>query len=129
MRKPLTLILLLTAAIIVLTTVNLTIGSVSIPAAHVAHILTGGDGEPEIWQNIIWKSRLPQVLTAIVAGAGLAVSGLEMQTVFHNPWPGRRYWAFPTGRPSAWPSSCCCQGGLAAWHSRGWATWAMPPCR
>jgi len=88
MRKPLTLILLLTAAIIVLTTVNLTIGSVSIPAAHVARILTGGDGEPEIWQNIIWKSRLPQVLTAIVAGAGLAVSGLEMQTVFHNPLAG-----------------------------------------
>ena len=38
--------------------------------------------------NIIWQSRLPQVLTAIVAGAGLAVSGLQMQTVFRNPLAG-----------------------------------------
>ena len=32
--------------------------------------------------------RLPQALTAIVAGAGLAVSGLQMQTVFRNPLAG-----------------------------------------
>lgn len=47
-----------------------------------------GNGHNEIWQNIIWKSRLPQALTAIVAGAGLAVSGLQMQTVFRNPLAG-----------------------------------------
>ena len=47
-----------------------------------------GDTSHEIWYNIVWKSRLPQVLTAIVAGAGLAVSGLQMQTVFRNPLAG-----------------------------------------
>ena len=47
-----------------------------------------GDDNHEIWTNIIWKSRLPQALTAIVAGAGLAVSGLQMQTVFRNPLAG-----------------------------------------
>jgi len=41
-----------------------------------------------VWQNIILKSRLPQALTAMVAGAGLAISGLQMQTVFHNPLAG-----------------------------------------
>ena len=38
-----------------------------------------------VWQNIVWKSRVPQALTALVAGAGLSVSGLQMQTVFRNP--------------------------------------------
>jgi len=47
----------------------------------------GGESS-EIWTNIVWKSRLPQALTAIAAGAGLAVSGLQMQTVFRNPLAG-----------------------------------------
>ena len=40
------------------------------------------------WQNIILKSRLPQALTALVAGAGLSISGLQMQTIFRNPLAG-----------------------------------------
>jgi iron complex transport system permease protein len=34
------------------------------------------------------KSRFPQALTALVAGAGLSVAGLMMQTVFRNPLAG-----------------------------------------
>ena len=74
-------------AIVVLAVVNLLIGSVRIPVGDVCSILAGHDGN-EIWSNIIWKSRLPQALTAIAAGAGLAVSGLQMQTVFRNPLAG-----------------------------------------
>ena len=88
MRRTLSLILLLVLAVAALAIVNLLIGSVEIPVAHICRILAGDDTEPVIWTNIIWKSRLPQVLTAIVAGAGLAVSGLQMQTVFHNPLAG-----------------------------------------
>ena len=73
--------------IVILAIVNLLIGSVSIPIGDVCRILLG-HGENEIWQNIIFQSRLPQALTAIVAGAGLAVSGLQMQTVFRNPLAG-----------------------------------------
>ena len=87
MRRTLPLILMLIVAIIVLMIVNLLIGSVRIPVADVCRILMGGDGN-EIWFNIIFQSRLPQALTAIVAGAGLAVSGLQMQTVFRNPLAG-----------------------------------------
>ena len=87
MRRTLPLILTLIAAIVVLMIVNLLIGSVRIPVADVCRILTGGEGN-EIWTNIIFQSRLPQALTAIVAGAGLAVSGLQMQTVFRNPLAG-----------------------------------------
>ncbi|MDY0386842.1 MAG: iron ABC transporter permease [Methanolobus sp.] len=35
--------------------------------------------------NIIWNIRLPQVLSAIVGGAGLAISGAAMQSVLKNP--------------------------------------------
>lgn len=79
--------LLLLVAIIVLTVVNLLIGSVKIPVADVCRILAGDDSQ-EIWTNIVWQSRLPQALTAMMAGAGLAVSGLQMQTVFRNPLAG-----------------------------------------
>ena len=73
--------------IIVLLLLNLLLGSVKIPAADVLGILLG-DRSNEIFSNIILKSRLPQALVAIVAGAGLAVSGLQMQTVFRNPLAG-----------------------------------------
>jgi len=88
MRQTLPKIIILTVAIVVLAIVNLLLGSVDIPLKNVCQILFGNTDQPEIWQNIIWKSRLPQALTAIVAGAGLAVSGLQMQTVFCNPLAG-----------------------------------------
>lgn len=81
--------LLLVVSILVLFLLNLFLGSVHIPMDSIWNILWGLDGdESVIWQNIIWKSRIPQSLTALVAGAGLAVSGLQMQTVFRNPLAG-----------------------------------------
>ena len=67
---------------------NLGIGSVKIPLNEVCNILTYGECDNIIWQNIIWKSRIPQALTSLLAGAGLAVSGLQMQTIFRNPIAG-----------------------------------------
>ena len=55
--------------------------------SEVCRILLGAESN-EIWTNIVFSSRLPQALTAIMAGAGLAVSGLQMQTVFRNPLAG-----------------------------------------
>ena len=89
--KPLlqmTLLLLLIAA---LALANLLIGTVEISSSEILGILFGEkDSSPEgiINYNIIWKSRLPQTITALMAGAGLAVSGLQMQTVFRNPLAG-----------------------------------------
>ncbi len=85
MKAPKFVILLIAIALLLI--VNLLIGTVKIPIADVYRIL-GGGGDNEIWTNIIFSSRLPQALTAIVAGAGLAVSGLQMQTVFRNPLAG-----------------------------------------
>ncbi len=82
------IMILLFMSIVVLFIVNLLIGSVDVPVGDVCAILLGNETENVIWQNIILKSRVPQALTAVVAGAGLAVSGLQMQTVFHNPLAG-----------------------------------------
>ena len=79
---------LIVASILVLMFLNLVLGSVSIPLKSVWNIICGLGDEPVTWQNIVWKSRLPQALTALVAGAGLAISGLQMQTVFRNPLAG-----------------------------------------
>lgn len=89
MKRPVALyMLLIIASIALFFLLNLVLGSVSIPLRSVWNILLGTGDEPEIWQNIIWKSRVPQALTALVAGAGLSVSGLQMQTVFRNPLAG-----------------------------------------
>lgn len=80
-----TLMLLMAIALLVGFVLNLLLGSVQIPFRSVWSILTGGADESTVWQNIIWKSRMPQALTATMAGAALSVSGLQMQTVFRNP--------------------------------------------
>ena len=67
---------------------NIVVGTIAIPLSDAFSILFGSDEQPQVWQNIIMKSRLPQALTAMVAGAGLAISGLQMQTVFRNPLAG-----------------------------------------
>ncbi|WP_298612696.1 iron ABC transporter permease [uncultured Odoribacter sp.] len=81
-------IFLITLCIFFFLFLNLVWGSVSIPLSSIGNILLDRGNEPETWQNIIWKSRFPQALTALVAGAGLSISGLQMQTVFHNPLAG-----------------------------------------
>ncbi|WP_462317913.1 iron chelate uptake ABC transporter family permease subunit, partial [Marinilabilia sp.] len=67
---------------------NLIFGSVSIPIEEVIKILLGNGSTEESWRLIVLKSRLPQTVTAILAGAGLAVGGLQMQTLFRNPLAG-----------------------------------------
>jgi len=80
--------LLMIVLILVFFLLNLLLGSVDIPFRSVWNILWGTGDESVIRQNIIWKSRVPQAVIALVAGAGLSVSGLQMQTVFRNPLAG-----------------------------------------
>jgi iron complex transport system permease protein len=88
MKKPIFILLLIFISIVVFFFLNLVLGSISIPLKSIWNILTNTEEESIIWQNIIWKSRFPQTLTALVAGAGLSISGLQMQTVFRNPLAG-----------------------------------------
>ena len=64
---------------------DLTTGAVSIPPGDVWAALTGGE-VPEATAKIVRSIRLLKV--AVAAGAALAVSGLQMQTLFRNPLAG-----------------------------------------
>lgn len=89
MNRPTSLYMfLLAASILLFFLLNLVLGSVHIPFNAIWNILWGTGSESDVWTNIIWKSRVPQTITAMVAGAGLSVSGLQMQTVFRNPLAG-----------------------------------------
>ena len=67
---------------------NMAMGSVYIPFGEVMDILCGKESGSDVWTNIVLMTRLPQTLTAMACGAGLAVAGLQMQTVFRNPLAG-----------------------------------------
>ena len=86
-RHRTTPILLTTIAIlavgIVLFVLNLRYGSVSIPWNEFWDALFQGD--TSTYRAIILDYRLPQAITALLAGIGLSVSGLLMQTLFRNP--------------------------------------------
>ena len=79
---------ILCTAFILLFFGNLVYGAVNIPLGDVISILGGGEGEKAAWSLIILNSRLPQCITAMLAGAGLAISGLLLQTLFRNPLAG-----------------------------------------
>lgn len=80
----------LTLTILMLLTVflNISLGSVSIPVKEVLSVLFSPEVEKGQWQYIIWDYRVPKALTSVLAGSGLAVSGLLMQTLFRNPLAG-----------------------------------------
>ena len=78
----------LAVIIMLLFLANLLVGSVSIPAEEVVRILMGDDASKASWRFIVWQSRLPQALTALLCGASLAVCGLLLQTVLKNPLAG-----------------------------------------
>lgn len=67
---------------------SLAYGSIAIPIKSVVRILFGAADEPTSWTNIVLITRLPQAITALFAGAALAVSGLMLQTMFQNPLAG-----------------------------------------
>ena len=80
--------LALTAAAILIILLDIIIGSVYIPVNQIFVILTGGQASNPGWEAIVLEFRVPKVITALLAGSGLAVSGLIMQTMFRNPLAG-----------------------------------------
>lgn len=66
---------------------DLTVGAVGIPLRDVLTALTGGDCPPAT-AKIVLSIRLVKAVVALLAGAALSVSGLQMQTLFRNPLAG-----------------------------------------
>jgi len=78
--------------------VSISVGAVSIPPYEVflsivngivdrIHLLLnpGTALDPTSTDRIVWNIRLPQALAAIVAGVGLSVAGVAMQSILRNP--------------------------------------------
>ena len=83
-KAPILLISLGIIAIgLLLFVMNLCFGSVSIPMKEIWAAVFGGDDAT--YRTIVLDYRLPQTITALLAGIGLSVSGLLMQTLFRNP--------------------------------------------
>lgn len=66
---------------------DLAVGAVHVPLCDVWNALTGGDC-PQSTARIILNIRLIKAVVALLAGAALSVSGLQMQTLFRNPLAG-----------------------------------------
>ena len=66
---------------------DLAVGAVNIPIRDVWAALTGGDC-PRATEKIVLNIRLIKAIVALLAGAALSVSGLQMQTLFRNPLAG-----------------------------------------
>lgn len=67
---------------------NVNSGSVDITPLEIFEIIFLRANEGSMESNIIWKIRLPRLLTAAVLGGALAVSGFLLQTFFRNPIAG-----------------------------------------
>ncbi len=78
--------ILLFAACVSLFVAHLFIGSVAVPFEDVIAALISSDRSE--FASIVREVRLPQAITALIAGCGLAASGLLMQTLFRNPLAG-----------------------------------------
>ena len=110
---------------VVLFTADLLVGSVSVAPADIWAALTGGDCDPAI-RDIILRIRLLKAVTALLAGAALAASGLQMQTLFRNPLAGPYVLGISSGaglgvalfllEPRCWASR----------RTRSYSRWASP---
>ncbi len=60
----------------------ISIGSFSLSPGEVVQALLGGSSKAHL---VLWNIRLPRIVTAMVVGAGLAVSGAVMQCILRNP--------------------------------------------
>ncbi|MDE6369701.1 MAG: iron ABC transporter permease, partial [Muribaculaceae bacterium] len=77
----------LAALTLILFMLDLSVGAVAVPLYDVWAALTGGDC-PRSTAKIILNIRLIKAIVALLAGAALSVSGLQMQTLFRNPLAG-----------------------------------------
>ena len=75
---------ILSLLFVALLVLDLRFGSVDIPLSEIKSYFLEGDTSKKTWSVILREIRIPRILTAIMAGAALAISGLFMQTLFRK---------------------------------------------
>lgn len=66
---------------------NINFGSVRLSAGEIGKILLKQTGEGTAY-HIVWDIRLPRILSAVILGGALSVSGFLLQAFFANPIAG-----------------------------------------
>ena len=90
-------------------------GSAGLTAGQVLEGLLGLDGVSAQTQ-IIWVVRLPHVAACLLAGAGLAISGLLLQTATNNPLAGPNIIGVNAGAGFAMVLGLCLAPMLYQWQ-------------
>lgn len=86
LRTPIGPLAALGTLVLMAAALRLALGTVVLPPVSIAGALVGLEGPAPT--SIVNGFRLPRALTAMMAGAALAVSGLYMQTLLRNPLAG-----------------------------------------
>lgn len=76
--------IMLIAAFVLITILNINSGSVHISVKEIFRIILFREGDDTAY-SIIWKIRLPRIITSAILGGGLALSGFLIQVFFGNP--------------------------------------------
>lgn len=79
-----TIFLLLAVLLAVFVVWNIASGSVDVSPGQIIHILLG-DTSNQTASQVVWNLRMPRIITAILLGGALSVSGFLLQTFFANP--------------------------------------------
>ena len=80
-------------------------------------LLVGGGGFSWAEGAILWKLRVPRVLTAVIAGGALATGGAQMQAVFRNPLADPHIMGVSGGAGLGAAVATMAFGSSAAWFS------------
>ncbi len=102
-RRPPGVAIAILAAFLVIAAIGaLGVGRYDIPFARVVQILMDPISHPDIpvsptEANVVFTVRMPRILLAILAGAGLSLAGATMQGVFRNPLVGPQVMGVSSG--------------------------------
>ena len=77
----------LTALLLILFVWNVNSGSIALSPREILNIILRHEGDDTAC-NIVWEIRLPRILSVIILGGALSVSGFLLQTFFNNPIAG-----------------------------------------
>ena len=78
---------ILAGFLVILFVWNVNAGSIHLSVGDILNIIFRHQGDATAY-NIIWEIRLPRILSVIILGGALSVSGFLLQTFFNNPIAG-----------------------------------------
>lgn len=121
------LVIGLAVALVLVTAVAVGVGTVAVPVGDVlavarAHLL-GGPPVPRLTDQIVWELRVPRVLLAGLAGAGLSLAGVCLQNLVRNPLADPYLFGVASG--ASLGAVLAMSGGLAVVAGLGFAGWGV----